>query len=399
MAATLEELTSTNEELGSSLNQLAQSREYIKTIIEQAPVGIAMLRGPEHNVEIANPRILEIWGRKESEVIGLAHEVARPELIGQPVNRWLKDVFYSGKPKINKEFLVKLRHKERLREAIVNSIYQPIFSENGNVTGVLVILEEITEQVLARRKNDNDQQMLALAIDAGELATFYYQPATNLFSGNQLLKKWFGLSADENLDLSVALSVIIAEDRDKVTKAISKALSKDSDGHYFIEYHIQNSTDQKPRLIQANGRVFYDQKNKPLCLNGTLRDITEQKKEEQRKDDFMGMVSHELKTPITSLKIYLQILQQAALKDQNVFQQNILTKSLKQVDNMTGMINGFLNVSRLESGQLHLDQTVFDIQTLFAELEDEMKSTVTTHHFQFKPSHSILIQADREKIS
>lgn len=113
----------------------------------------------------------------------------------------------------------------------------------------------------------------------------------------------------------------------------------------------------------------------------------------------MGMVSHELKTPITSLKIYLQILQQAALKDQNVFQQNILTKSLKQVDNMTGMINGFLNVSRLESGQLHLDQTVFDIQTLFAELEDEMKSTVTTHHFQFKPSHSILIQADREKIS
>ena len=147
-------------------------------------------------------------------MIGLAHEVARPELIGQPVNRWLKDVFYSGKPKINKEFLVKLRHKERLREAIVNSIYQPIFSENGNVTGVLVILEEITEQVLARRKNDNDQQMLALAIDAGELATFYYQPATNLFSGNQLLKKWFGLSADENLDLSVALSVIVAEDRD-----------------------------------------------------------------------------------------------------------------------------------------------------------------------------------------
>ncbi|SEH87944.1 hypothetical protein SAMN05421793_14417 [Epilithonimonas hominis] len=189
-------------------------------------------------------------------MIGLAHEVARPELIGQPVNRWLKDVFYSGKPKINKEFLVKLRHKERLREAIVNSIYQPIFSENGNVTGVLVILEEITEQVLARRKNDNDQQMLALAIDAGELATFYYQPATNLFSGNQLLKKWFGLSADENLDLSVALSVIVAEDRDKVTKAISKALSKDSDGHYFIEYHIQNSTDQNQGLYRLMAEFF-----------------------------------------------------------------------------------------------------------------------------------------------
>ena len=61
MAATLEELTSTNEELNNSIKQLAQSREYIRTIIEQAPVGIAMLKGPEHIIEIANPAILTIW--------------------------------------------------------------------------------------------------------------------------------------------------------------------------------------------------------------------------------------------------------------------------------------------------------------------------------------------------
>ena len=399
LAATLEELTSTNEELGSSLSQLAQSREYIRTIIEQAPVGIAMLKGPDHIIEIANPRILNIWGREESEVIGFAHELARPELIGQPVNRWLREVYQSGKPQVNKEFLVKLRHQEGLREAVVNSIYQPIFSSDGSISGVLVILEEITEQVLARRKNENDQQMLALAIDAGELATFYYQPVTNLFSGNPLLKKWFGLSLDENLDLSLALSVIVPEDRERVVEAISSALSKKSDGHYFIEYRIQNSTDQKPRLLQANGRIFYDQQGNPLSLNGTLRDITEQKKEEQRKDDFMGMVSHELKTPITSLKIYLQVLQREAAKTENISQQNMLEKSLKQVDNMTGMINGFLNVSRLDSGQLHLEKTSFDFHSLFSEIEDELQSTITTHHFDFKASEPILVCADREKIS
>lgn len=399
MAATLEELTSANDELNSFVNQLAQSKEYIRTIIEQAPVGIAMLKGPEHTIEIANPRILEIWGRKESEVVGLPHEEARPELIGQPVNRWLKEVYQSGKPKINKEFVVKLRHEDGLREAIVNSIYQPIFSDNGDISGVLVILEEITQQVLERRKNENDQQMLALAIDAGELATFYYQPATNLFSGNPMLKSWFGLSSEEHLDLSLALSVIVPEDRDRVTKAITNSLSKESDGHYFIEYKIQNNTDNKPRLLQANGRVFYDEKGNPLSLNGTLRDITEQKKEEQRKDDFMGMVSHELKTPITSLKIYLQLLQRKAIKTEDVFQQNTLEKSLKQVDNMTSMINGFLNVSRLESGQMHLEKTVFDCQILFSEIEDELRSTVTSHHFVFKTSGEAMVVADREKIS
>lgn len=399
MAATLEELTATNEELNSSIMQLADSREYIRTIIEQAPVGIAMLNGPDHIIEIANPAILKIWGRKESEVIGCPHEDARPELRGQPVNNWLQEVYRSAKPKINTEFLVRLRDNDDLREAIVNSVYQPIFSNEGNISGVLVILEEITEQVLQRRKHENDQQMLALAIEAGELATFYYQTATNLFSGNTLLKTWFGLSADEHVDLSVALAVIVQEDRDRVTAAIQQALSKESDGHYFIEYSIQNNIDKKIRLLQANGRVFYDQQGNPLSLNGTLRDITKQKKEEQRKDDFMGMVSHELKTPLTSLKAYLQMLQQMEFHTKEAVPQNMLGKSVKQVDYMNNMINGFLNVSRLESGLMHMEKKSFDFKLLFSEIEEEIRATIKTHHFIFNALGQINAQADREKIA
>lgn len=399
MAATLEELTSTNEELNSSFKQLADSREYIRTLIKQAPVGIAMLNGPEHLIEIANPAILKIWGRKESEVIGYPHESARPELRGQPVNDWLKEVYRSGEPKINTEFLVRLRHNDGLREAYVNSVYQPIFSRDGGISGVLVILEEITKQVLDRKRHENDQQMLALAIDAGELATFYYQTATNRFSGNTLLRNWFGLPLDENIDLSVALEAILPEDRDRVATAIEQALSHDSDGHYFIEYKIQNNFDKKIRLLQANGRVFYDELGNPLSLNGTLRDITQEKKEEQRKDDFMGMVSHELKTPLTSLKAYLQMLQQMDSHSKDPMPQNMLGKSVKQVDYMNNMINGFLNVSRLESGLMHMDMQPFDFQLLFSEIEDELLATVKTHNFAFYPSGPVILRADREKIA
>ena len=280
-----------------------------------------------------------------------------------------------------------------MREAIVNSIYQPIFSESGDIEGVLIILEEITQQVLERRKNEDDQQMLALAIDAGELATFYYQPETNLFSGNNLLKTWFGLSSEQNLDLSLALEIILPEDRDRVITAITKTLDKDSNGHYFIEYTIQNKVDKKLRLIQANGRAFHDNEGNPISLNGTLRDITEQKKEEERKDDFMGMVSHELKTPLTSIKGYIQILQRMEVNRENAMQQSILEKSLKQTDYMNNMINGFLNVSRLDSGQLHIEKTSFDLQLLFSDIEDEILTTNHTHKFIFKSSDPTVIYA------
>ncbi|MET0299346.1 MAG: ATP-binding protein [Flavitalea sp.] len=397
MATTMEELSSTNEDLNRSLKLLGESREHVKTIIEQAPVGIAVLEGPEHIIEIANPAILKIWGRKLSEVKGLPHAVARPELIGQPVNGWLTEVFETGKRRKNDEFLVRLLDKDGLREAIVNSIYQPVFSSDGKVTGVLVILDEITQQVLDRRASEKDQQMLTMATVAGELATFYYEPETNQFSGNDLLKSWFGLSGENNMELETAVSAIFEEDRVRVAEAITQSF-KSSDGHYFIEYRIYHPGDPKGRLVQAIGKVFYNHNGK-ATLNGTLRDITEQKKDEQRKDDFMGMVSHELKTPLTSLNAYLQLMQRTAMLTGNTAQQNIIEKSTRQVRNMTAMINSFLNISRLDSGRMLVNKTPFDLGLLMKELEEETLSIIHTHQIFFEKVASVEVNADREKIA
>ena len=399
MAATMEELSSTNEDLNTSLKLLGESREHIRTIIEQAPVGIAMLQGPEHIIEIANPAILKIWGRSLSEVEGLPHEKARPELIGQPVNRWLNEVFTTGQRRINNEFTVRLRDHDGLREAIVNSIYQPVFSSDGLVSGVLVILEEITQLVLDRRASEKDQQMLLLAVEAGDLATFFYEPKTNLFSGNALLKSWFGLPEAQNIDLGIAFSSILDEDRARVEEAIMESLSATSNGNYFIEYRIFNPEDPNGRLVQARGKVFYDNNGNVVSLNGTLRDITEQKKDEQRKDDFMAMVSHELKTPLTSLNAYQQLMQRNAMLSGDQKLEGILEKSLRQVRNMTSMINGFLNISRLDSGKMLLAQSSFDLKALFYELEDEVHSTVHTHRIVFEKNVSVDLYADRDKIS
>ena len=399
MAATLEELTATNDELNSSLQLLAESREQVRTIIEQAPVGIAMLKGPELIIDIANPTILKIWGHRLADVQGRPHEIARPELQGQPVNQWLREAFEKGERKTNNELSILLRHNDGLREAIVNSIYQPIFSTDNKVTGILIILEDITDQVLERRKSEKDQHMLSMAIDAGELATFYYEPKNNLFSGNALLKSWFGLADKDQLDLSAAISSIVEEDRERVMAAITEALSEESDGNYFIEYRIAHAQSPNGRLVQARGKVFYDAKGKAVSLNGTLRDITEQKAEEQRKNDFISIVSHELKTPLTSINAYLQLMQRQAFLTANTSYQDITMKSLRQVRNMKNLINGFLNISRFDSGRMMIEREVFDLKELFTELEDEFKLRINSHQIVADLTQSLSIAADPNKIS
>ena len=187
----IENLRSTNVELEYAQSQLRlsndrlmENEDRIRGMFEESPVGMCILRGPEHIIEIANKSILKIWGRKEKDVLGKPHKIARPELTGQPVYQWLEEVYKTGITRINNEFRVMLYNEDSLREAYVNSIYQPIKSAGGDVNGVLVILDEITDMIKARHEVMCTQDMLNMAVEAGELGTFYYNPTTNLFSGN-----------------------------------------------------------------------------------------------------------------------------------------------------------------------------------------------------------------------
>jgi two-component system sensor histidine kinase VicK len=396
--ATNEELADTQTELLSANLKLNESQTRLRNVLEQAPLGMCVLRGPQHVIEIANEAILTIWGRTRAEVMNKPHREARPELAGQPVFRWLDQVYSTGKRQVNREFKVWLRKGDGLREAIVNSIYEALKDSEGNINGILIVLEDITEIVEERRQAIRVQEMFNIAIEAGELGAFYYNPQSNQFTGNETLKKWFGLGKEESMDLQLATDVIADEDRDRVGEAIAAALNPAFGGVYDVEYTIVHPYTHAPRIVKAKGKARFDDQGNALSLNGMLLDITERKQDEQRKNDFISMVSHELKTPITSLKGYLQLLEKRAQKSDDAFTTGALNKSLRQVTKMTSMINGFLNMSRLESGKIHIDKSLFDMAGLVKEAEEESLASITSHQVVFAPVEPTPVIADRDKI-
>jgi len=396
--ATNEELADTQTELLSANFKLLESQTRLHAVLEQAPLGMCVLRGPNHIVEIANEAILNIWGRARAEVMNKPHREARPELEGQPVFEWLDKVYHTGERQVNREFMVKLREGDGLREAVVNSIYEALKDSEGNINGVLIMLEDITEMVNERREATRVQDMFNMAIEAGDLGAFYYTPHSNQFTGNETLKKWFGLGKDEFMNLQRAIDIIAEEDRERVGEAVATALNPASGGVYDIEYTIIHPQTLAPRIVKAKGKTQFNTSGTALSLNGMLLDITERKQDEQRKNDFISMVSHELKTPITSLKGYLQLLDKRAQKSDDAFTASALDKSLKQVTKMTSMINGFLNMSRLESGKIHIDKRLFDMAQLVKEAEEESLASVTSHQVVFAPVEHTPVIADRDKI-
>lgn len=139
-------------------------------------------------------------------------------------------------------------------------------------------------------------------------------------------------------------------------------------------------------LIRKNGSVLpIDDSAAPIRdvkgnLTGVVlifRDITQRKQLEQRKDDFVSMTSHELKTPVTSMKLYIELLQKKLRKRGDIEYVPILDKVDNQVSKLAILVNDFLDLSRIQSGKLHYRKKPVHITRL---VSDTIKDMEQLHH-------------------
>ncbi len=163
-----------------------------------------------------------------------------------------------------------------LEECVFDFSYSPIRLQDGEVGGVLVTVMETTKKVKSVNVLKESEQELQYAIEATELVTWDLNPATNKFRGNSRLKEWFGLQANEEIELPVALAVIANDERDKVISAIQTALQPASGGHYDIIYTIIHPKTQYERIVRAKGRASFNEEGIAYRFNGTLQDVTEE---------------------------------------------------------------------------------------------------------------------------
>jgi two-component system CheB/CheR fusion protein len=144
---------------------------------------------------------------------------------------------------------------------------------------------------------------------------------------------------------------------------------------------------------------FRDNSNKIVAWFGICTNIDDQKKTMQKKDEFISVASHELKTPVTSLKGFTQILQMTFEKEGNAMANNLLPKMDQQINKLTNLINDLLDVTKVNSGQLRLDQQKFNFNELVLETVEEMQRTTTSHKIETDFTAPVFILADKNRIS
>ncbi|MDF2432956.1 MAG: two-component system, OmpR family, sensor histidine kinase VicK [Mucilaginibacter sp.] len=235
-----------------------------------------------------------------------------------------------------------------------------------------------------------------LAIEAANVGTWIIDEESRVFIASRRVKELFGYKPEEDISFEGAMRQIQEKYRTKVIAGIEEAISKDLP--YHMDYPVTGFHDQKLRWVKAVGGLYKDPEGKFSHFSGVMMDITDQKEKELRKNKFIGMVSHELKTPLTTLKAYVQMLHVWARKQKDSFTIGTLTKVEKQVKKMSSMINGFLNLSQVESGKIHLLLQDFELSEVIREAIEETSLLNSSHFITFRPCKPVLINADRDKI-
>lgn len=118
-----------------------------------------------------------------------------------------------------------------------------------------------------------------------------------------------------------------------------------------------------------------------------------------KKDEFMSIASHELKTPITSVKASLQVLEK--IVSQNVDLASVVPfvqRSSKQVDKLTSLINELLDVTKIQAGKLELKMQEFNLMKMVIECVDQCQSADGKHHVDIRGDESLVLIADHDRV-
>ncbi|RZJ51040.1 MAG: PAS domain S-box protein [Chryseobacterium sp.] len=361
---------------------LYESENRFRSLVENSPVAMASLKGEDFRVDVVNDAVLKIWG-KDRSVVGLPLNLALPELKGQPFLDILQEVYQSANPFSGQEIKAKLFINSELTDRYLNFVYQPIPGSDGKTDAILIVATDVTDQVHSRESVNEINTRLQIALDAGSLGSTEVHLATGKMQSTDQFKRNYGFSPEEDFSYPDLFEAMFPEHRDRVKVLVQEAIKNNS--IYKTEYPVK-WRDGSLHWIQAHGRPRYDENGNADRMVGMTADITDKKLFEQRKDDFLSIASHELKTPITSLKASLQLLDRIKNKPFSETHIRLIEQSGKSVEKMMVLVDELLNMSRLSEDQLKLEKTKFNLHDML---------TMSCNHIRMEGDYKLILHGDK----
>lgn len=379
--------------------KLEISEKRYREVIASSPSLIATFSGRDLIIEIANKAIIEIWG-KGKDVVGKPFLSLMPELVEQGFDKIFDRIFETGKSFNAYEMPVQIMENGKKVQRYFNFIFYPQKDIDGNITGIVDIATEVTPQALMNKKIKENEEKFR------QLTNLLPDKITRMDADGNVLyynKNWevFFATSAKKLKKEDWFSRMHPEDIEEIQENWEKALKTGS--NFEAELRLLNHRNQYIWHLHRAVPLF-DENNQVHTWITATTEIQTLKEEEKRKEDFLKMVSHELKTPVTSIKGYVQmLLHLCKTKDQSKLEKFPLESSLQRIDvqitRLTRLIFEMLDLSRLEDQTLEFRKKPFSLNKLVKHTVEDIERTNPNCNINIQNSHSCEVIGDEERIA
>jgi len=258
-------------------NDLPLEHQALCDFFMQAPGIFCVLKGPSHIFQLINPDYKELIGNRELK--GKDIRTALPELEGQGVYELLDKVYQRKRTYTGREIPVYFNTGKGIPEKVyLNFIYKPILDSSDECSGILVFGYDVSGEVRLRKRSEESETRLKLAIDAAEIGTFEWNMNTREFICSEKLAKIYGYRKKARISYKEFTGAIHPGDKKLRIHAIEEALRT---GVMFYEARITRP-DGNIRWVKFSGKIVFDEKRNPCRMYGTALDVTDQKTLEER---------------------------------------------------------------------------------------------------------------------
>lgn len=386
--------------------KLRQSEEHFRVLVEAIP----------QMVFTANDKgEINYWNHQWEEYIGIKpalnstvfiEEVIHPDHRAQYNQLWFESL------KTGAVFSVEhlLRNKEgEYRWHLSRAV--PLRGRDGTLLKWFGTCTDIHEQKRWAEDLRASKERLQLALEAGQMATWEWDLINKSVKRSEFYDQLHGyLEAVPEWTFDLFLNSIHPDDRDQVKNEIEKTVHGET-REYSTEYRTV-WPDSSVHWLASRGRLIRNDENNSVLIRGAVLDITQLKQAQEQlqkalqvREEFLCIASHELNTPLTPLRLQIELMARA-IKREGVEKipkekvQRMLDASNRQISRLCGLVDDLLDVSRVVNGKLSLDRTETDLTEVVNETIEQFQEQLITAKcpIEVKKTGNIVGIWDRQRV-
>lgn len=364
----------------------------LQGFIENVPMAIAVFSGSEFILEMSNKDTNDLWGDL-IPYYGLPIKEIFPEFQSTGVFDQFLKVFESGQQ-------IEMREVKFLREGFnedkyLTYILHPTKDENGKTLAVIAIAYDVTEDLKIRRNLSESEKKYKNLSEAIPQIIWTSDAEGRITYCNERLKFYLGEEIENPIGKQF-YHLSHPQDLAQVETIFLQAITGKT--NFEVEYRAFNNSTKNYVWLLTRVVPSFDEQGNVYEWIGTSTDINEFKLLQSQKDTFLGIASHELKTPLTSLKIYSQVLERVLRKSGDDKNAEYARKMDSQINKLNALISDLLDVTKISAGKMHFIESDFNFDELAQEMIEELRLD-SDHQIIFNNNSGGMVFADKNRIS